>query len=204
MDLSKLRHGFFKVITFSRFLHGFVKVATHGFIKVLVLVLVSILDYSNGVKGNCFMPPRKYFSLWKKKIFAKLYWEIWENPIAELLGNIFAQLAIFVIPLLKRSLHPLKDTKKYWKYWKITIDNICNFALKCSSHPLNLCFSWNAICLATLLANDVKYYYFALLLRYLKKLFSFQLQHKGCVAWVTVLNWRKAFCTKYFAKVNIL
>ena len=123
MDLSKLRHGFLKFITFSRFLHGFVKVTTHGFIKV------SILDDSNGVKGNCFMPHRKYLSLWEK-IFAKLYWEMWENPTAELLGNIFAQLAIFVIPLLKCSLHPLKDTEKHWKYWKITNGNICDPAFE--------------------------------------------------------------------------
>ena len=150
------------------FLHGFVKVTTHGFIKV------SILDYSNGVKGNCFMPHRKYLSLCEK-IFAKLYWEMWENPTAELLGNIFAQLAIFVIPLLK-----------------------------CSLHPLNLCFCRYAICLATLFANFVKYEYFTLLLCYLKRLSSFQLQHKGCEAWGTVLNWRKAFCTEYFAKVCIL
>ena len=140
MDLSKLRHGFFKVITFSRFLHGFVKVATHGFTKVLVLVLVSILDYSNGVKGNCFMPPRKYFSLWKKKIFAKLYWEIWENPIAELLGNIFAQLAIFVIPLLKCSSHLLKDTEKYWKYKKKMKNN--NWQYWCSLFWSAPCILW--------------------------------------------------------------
>ena len=123
IDLSKLRHGFLKVITFLRFLHGFVKVASHGFIKE------SILNYSKGVKGNCFMPHRKYLSLWEK-IFAKLYWEMWENPTAELLGNIFAQLAIFVIPLLKYSLHPLKDTEKHWKYWKITTGNICDLAFE--------------------------------------------------------------------------
>ena len=38
IDLSKLRHGFLKVITFLRFLHGFVKVASHGFIKESVSV----------------------------------------------------------------------------------------------------------------------------------------------------------------------
>ena len=86
MDLSKLRHGFFKVITFSRFLHGFVKVATHGFIKVLVLVLM--LVYSNGVKGNCFMPPKK-ISFRLKKRFLQNFIEKYEKTQLQSYREIF-------------------------------------------------------------------------------------------------------------------
>ena len=144
-----------------------------------------------------------------------------------------------VFPLLKCSLHSLKDTEKYWKYWKMTTGNICDPAfevlLAFSEIYQKIIKNWNywkywkittcSICDPTfevllassefvlqlksnlfgnIIGNVVKYEYFALLLCYFKRLFSFQLQHKGCVAWVTVLNWRKAFCTEYLTKVNIL